>query len=133
MSKFIPPLSGLSGKMSSSHNIKSTVFLTDGNVAISNKIKCALFGAGGDGSLSDHKMYGGNPDKDISFQYLKYFEYDDNLLNEMENNFKNGSITCKYIKEKLIEKLIVIIDDHKQNKKNITPELIKKFYENKTF
>jgi tryptophanyl-tRNA synthetase len=78
MSKFVPPLSGDEGKMSSSEGVDSTIFLNDSEVNIRKKVlKYTFSGGGGDGSLKDHKLYGGNPEKDMAFQYLKYFEYDD--------------------------------------------------------
>ena len=107
MGKFIPPLAGINqGKMSSSVNSQTTVFLTDDAKTIKNKInKYAFSGGGGDGTLEDHKKFGGDVEKDIPCQYLKFFELDDDKLNNILTGFKKGEISCGETKNYLIEKL----------------------------
>ena len=127
--KFIPPLTGIEGKMSSTVSQKSTIFLTDTEKEIKNKInKFAFSGAGGNGSLEDHKKYGGNVDIDIPCQYLKFFEMDDEKLNEIYKGFKEGKITCGETKKILSEKLIELITYHQKKKAEITDDIVDLFY-----
>lgn len=100
ISKFIPPLTGVAGKMSSSVGSETSLFLSDSDDIITKKIRTHAFsGGGGDGTLKAHKLYGGNPDIDISYQYLTYFEPDDLKLNEIKNAFASGIMGCGEIKK----------------------------------
>ena len=127
--KFIPPLTGNEGKMSSSISQQSTIFLTDDEKVIRNKVlKYSYSGGGGDGTLKDHQLYGGNVDLDIPCQYLKFFEMDDEKLNSVFQGFKEGKITCGETKNLLIEKLITIVSEHQNKRKNITNDDLDLFY-----
>ncbi|AYV77905.1 MAG: putative Tryptophanyl-tRNA synthetase [Edafosvirus sp.] len=131
-STFISPLTGTNGKMSSSSSTESTIFLTDDDHIITKKIKRFAFsGGGGDGTLEEHKKYGGNMDTDIPCQYLKYFEFDDDKLNDIYKKFKAGEMTCNEIKKILIEKLIEVIQNHQKNRSLITDDLLNDFYSKK--
>jgi tryptophanyl-tRNA synthetase len=135
MSKFIPSLAGENGKMSSSENPQFTIFLNDTEQKIVDKIlKHSFSGGGGDGSLADHKKYGGNPEIDISFHYLNYFEMDEVKLENIKNSFRNGDLTCSGIKNLLIEKLIPIIKGIQENQQTLFKKgdyFMKQFYEMK--
>ena len=127
--KFIPPLTGNEGKMSSSVSKQSTIFLTDDDSTIKNKVmKYSFSGGGGDGSLKDHRLYGGNIEKDIPCQYLKFFEMDDEKLNNIYKGFKEGKITCGEVKKILVDKLTYIIKEHQKKRNQITEEEINIFY-----
>ena len=127
--KFIPPLTGSDGKMSSSISKQSTIFLTDDENTIKSKIKKFAFsGAGGDGSLEDHKKFGGNIEKDIPCQYLKFFEMDDEKLKDIYKGFSEGKITCGETKNILGEKLCELILKHQKRRAEITDDEIDLFY-----
>ena len=127
--KFIPPLTGTDGKMSSSISKQSTIFLTDDENTIRTKInKFAFSGAGGDGSLEEHRKYGGNVDLDIPCQYLKFFEEDDEKLNDIFQNFKEGKLTCGETKRMLGDKLVSLILNHQKRRAEITDDEVDLFY-----
>jgi tryptophanyl-tRNA synthetase len=131
MSTFLEPLTG-PGKMSSSVGSESTLFLTDTDKTLRKKInKYAFSGGGGDGSLAQHKEFGGNPDVDISCQYLKYFELDDDKYNDTCERFRKGELTCGETKKIMADKLVPLILDHQVKKSNVTDEQLKYFYEKK--
>ena len=48
--------------------------------------------SGGQDRAEDHRRLGGTPEKDISYQYLRYFEEDDAKLQEIYDNFKSGRL-----------------------------------------
>lgn len=126
---FIPPLTGVQGKMSSSTGKDSTLFLTDSEELLREKIKKHSFsGAGGNGTLADHKKYGGIPEVDIAYQYLRYFENDDAVLQDLHDRFKSGEIACGEMKEKLADKIIQVVDEVKLNRSKITQEVLDDFY-----
>lgn len=130
MCQFIPPLTGTKGKMSSSVGADASVFLTDNKETIRRKIMTYAFsGGGGDGSLEDHKKYGGNVDEDISYQYLTYFEYDDEVLKDIHDRFKTGSMSCSEIKNILVTKVTELIVKHQENRAKVTNDVLKHFYE----
>lgn len=129
MSTFLDPLTG-PGKMSSSTGGNSTLFLTDSPETLKTKInKYAFSGCGGDGSLEQHKKYGGNPDVDIACQYLKYFELDDIKYEEICDQFGKGLLTCAETKKLLSDKLIPYILEHQERRKFVTDVQLKYFYQ----
>jgi tryptophanyl-tRNA synthetase len=129
MCTFIPPLTGSAGKMSSSVGADATLFLTDKSEVLREKImKHAFSGGGGDGSMADHKKYGGNPDVDISYQYLRYFEFDDDKLAEIKDGFKNGEISCSQMKTMMADKIVNLFMDHQHKRTLVTKEILDNFY-----
>lgn len=80
--KFIPALQGPQTKMSAS-DPNSTIYMTDTASQIKNKINKHGFSGGRD-TEEEHRKYGGNPDVDVSFQYLKFFEEDDAVIAKID-------------------------------------------------
>src|SRR3989344_3731203 len=83
--KFLPGLD--TGKMSSS-NPNSYIALTDSAKEVEIKIKKYAF-SGGQPTVKEHKEKGGNPDIDISYQYLTFFEENDKKLEKIYNDYKS--------------------------------------------
>lgn len=133
MCKFVPKLTGSGGKMSSTENKEGTIFLTDDVELIKSKIiKYAFSGSNGNGSLKEHKMYGGNPTIDIACQYLEYFEFDDVKLNSIISDFKKGIITCKQTKELMTDKIVKVVSEHQARRKILTDNDLEEFYKYKS-
>lgn len=80
--KFIPSLLGSQSKMSASSET-SSVFMTDSEKTVKNKINKFAFSGGG-ATAEEHKERGGNPDVDVAFQYLTFFLEDDVELERVE-------------------------------------------------
>lgn len=57
----------------------SAIYMTDTPNQIKNKINKHGF-SGGRETEELHRKYGGNPDVDVAFQYLSFFEEDDEKL-----------------------------------------------------
>jgi tryptophanyl-tRNA synthetase len=128
MSIFLEPLTG-NGKMSSSDKNESTLFLTDSSTILRKKImKYAFSGGGGNGSLEDHKKYGGNVNVDIACKYLLYFEMNDNKLKEIYDKFSKGELTCGDTKKILADTLIPYIMKHQEERAKVTQNDIFDFY-----
>lgn len=131
ISVFLDPLTG-SGKMSSSVSAESTIFLSDTPEQIKKKInKYAFSGCGGDGTKADHEKYGGNPLLDIPCKYLKYFEYDDEKLDDIYTKFKAGQIYCSDTKKALADKLVELITEHQNNRSKLSDDDVKEFYKDR--
>jgi tryptophanyl-tRNA synthetase len=120
---YLPALSG-SSKMSSSKE-KSAIYTTDTKSDVENKIKRAF--SGGKKTLSEHRKYGGNPDIDTSYLYLKYFlEEDDDKLKEIYKSYKSGKMLTGDLKKYTIDKINKFLKKHQsaRNKVNIERYLI---------
>jgi tryptophanyl-tRNA synthetase len=114
---FLPPLGGAIGKMSSSEATKG-ILSTDNPNEVRNKINKYAFSGGRD-TLEEHKKYGGNPEVDVSFQYLKYlFEENDDKLKEIEKNYKSGKLMTGELKKYTIEKINEFLAKHQERRKN---------------
>ncbi len=121
--KIIPGLKG--GKMSSS-NPNSAIFLGDSPKEVERKIKKYAF-SGGQATIEEHRKKGGNPDIDVSFQYLKmFFEPDDDKLKQIEEDYKSGKLLTGELKQYLIDKINKFLVAH-QKKKEQAKKILNKF------
>lgn len=122
---FLPPLTGTKGKMSSS-DISTAIYTIDTPKEVENKIKRYAF-SGGQATIDEHRKKGGNPDVDVSFQYLKFFfEPDDNKLQKIYDDYKSGRMLTSELKEILIEKINAFLKEH-QKKRQVAKKQVKKF------
>ncbi len=120
---FVPGLSG--GKMSSS-DPTSHIALTDDISKIKTKINKYAF-SGGQPTLEEHKKLGGNPDVDVSFQWLTFFEEDDAKLSEIYSNYKSGKLLSGELKAIAIEKIQLILKSIQENRLKITDSDLKRY------
>jgi len=120
---FLPGLSG--GKMSAS-DPSSYIAPTDSPEEVKRKINKYAFSGGRD-TLEEHRKYGGNPDIDVSFQYLKFFfEDDDKKLKKIYDDYKSGKMTTGELKAYTIEKINAFLKVH-QRKREEAKKLVEKF------
>jgi tryptophanyl-tRNA synthetase len=126
MSIFIPPLSGVDGKMSSS-DPNNAIFVTDSESVVRKKINKYAF-SGGRTSVEEHRKLGGNPEIDVSFQWLKImFEPDDVKLKKIHDDYISGSLLSGEMKSLLIERVNAFLKRHqelRERAKNILPEFL---------
>lgn len=121
---FLPGLKG-DGKMSSSDET-SFIAMTDSPKEVEKKIKKYAFSGGRD-TIEEHRKKGGNPDIDVSFQYLKmFFEPDDEKLEQIYNDYKSGKMLTSELKNYLIEKINAFLKTH-QEKREKAKKKIEKF------
>jgi len=99
---FAPGLGG--GKMSAS-DPNSFIAMDDSPEVVKKKINKYAF-SGGQATLEEHRKLGGNPDVDVSYQYLRvFFEPDDKKLEEIYRLYKQGELTTGDLKKITIEKI----------------------------
>ena len=123
--QMIPGLKGAKSKMSSS-DPNSFIALTDNPKTVKNKINKYAF-SGGKETLEEHKRLGGNPDIDVSFQYLRMFlEEDDNKLQDLYNDYKSGKLTTGELKTYTIKKFNSFLTKH-QKARQKAKKIINKF------
>lgn len=121
--RFIPSLHG-GAKMSSSGD--GVIFLSDTPEEVKKKINKYAF-SGGQATIEEHRKLGGNPDVDVSFQYLKmFFEPDDAKLAKIEKDYRSGKMLTGELKAILIEKINAFLKEH-QAKKELAKKQVDKF------
>ena len=109
---FLPPLTGMDGKMGSSEG--AAIYLSDRAKEVEHKIKKYAFSGGRD-TLEEHRRHGGNPDIDICYQYLRYmFEPDDKKLREIHDSYKSGAMTSGELKQITIDKINAFLKEHQK-------------------
>ncbi len=122
-SKFIPPLQGPKGKMSSSR-AESAIYLDDEPAAVRKKIMKYAF-SGGRATIEEHRKLGGVPEIDVSFQWLKIlFEPDDRKLAEVEEEYRSGRMLTGELKEILVEKINKFLEEHRRKRDERKKEMM---------
>ena len=121
-----PSLDG-GGVMSSSKG--NFITSTDSPKEVEQKIKKYAFSGGRD-TIEEHRRKGGNPDVDVSFQYLKmFFEPDDEKLAKIEKEYRSGKMLTSELKEYLIKKINSFFKEHQKKRekaKNMIDEFLYK-------
>ncbi|TPX66076.1 tryptophan---tRNA ligase [Spizellomyces sp. 'palustris'] len=122
---FFPALQGPGSKMSAS-NPNSAIYLTDTPAQIKNKINKYAF-SGGAATLEEQRKFGGNPDVDVSFQYLRFFLEDDAELADIEAKYKSGELLTGELKQRCIAVVSALVKDMQDRRKTLTQEIMDKF------
>src|SRR5436189_121552 len=114
-SKFMPPLTGMQDKMSSSKP-EMAIYLNDDEKTVRNKIYRHAF-SGGQSSIEEHRKLGGNPDVDVPFQWLyMFFEPDDKRIEEIRSEYKSGRMFTGQMNDILVEKGTGFLRDHRERR-----------------
>jgi tryptophanyl-tRNA synthetase len=126
---FLPPLSGVSGKMDSSGNSDtSSILTTDTPEQVKKKINKYAF-SGGQATLEEHRKLGGNPDIDVCFQYLRmFFESDDKKLDQIYKDYKKGLMLTGELKQYTIDKINEFLKVHQKKREEAKKQLDKFIY-----
>jgi tryptophanyl-tRNA synthetase len=121
---FLPGLQG-GGKMSASIE-GSTIYTTDTPKEVERKINKYAFSGGRD-TIEEHRKLGGNPDIDVSYQYLRMLlEEDDKKLKEIYDDYKSGKLTTGELKKYAIKKINDFLENH-QKKRELAKKVVDKF------
>ncbi|MAG50730.1 tryptophan--tRNA ligase [archaeon] len=124
--KMLPGLQG--GKMSSSRP-ESYIALTDSPKTVEMKIKKYAF-SGGQPTTKEHKEKGGNPDVDISYQYLTFLEESDKKLKKIYDDYKSGKLLTSELKQITIDKINSFLKKHQDNRKKAKKKVNKFIFKN---
>lgn len=124
-SKFFPALQGSTTKMSASDE-NSAIFLDDTPKKIAKKINKYAF-SGGQISVEEHRLKGGNPDIDVAFQYLSFFEEDELKLKEIYESYKKGQLLSGELKKLAIDKITEFVLEFQKRRNEIDQDVIDKF------
>ena len=125
---FLPPLEGVSGKMGSSETESTAIYTTDSPEEVKRKINKYAF-SGGKDTIEEHRKLGGNPDVDVSFQYLRmFFEPDDKKLEKIEKDYRSGKLLTGELKQILIEKINAFLKEHQKKREEAKKDIDKFLY-----
>ncbi|MCL5788230.1 MAG: tryptophan--tRNA ligase [Candidatus Marsarchaeota archaeon] len=121
-SRFLPPLTGISGKMSASQP-ETAVYLNDDPNTVRKKIMRYAF-SGGQSTVELHRKLGGDPWVDIPFIWLYYFfEDDDSKIRKVEEDYRSGRMLTGELKELLTEKLNGFLGNHAVRREEATSKI----------
>ncbi|MBA42490.1 MAG: tryptophan--tRNA ligase [Magnetococcales bacterium] len=127
-SRFLPPITGLNGKMSSSSGVSSTIFLDMDPTKISKIIKKYAY-SGGCATKEEHMEKGGNIRVDMAYQYLTFFMDDDDKLKKIAEDYSNGTLLSGDLKKICAEIISNILIKHQTIKTSISDSIIDKFFD----
>jgi tryptophanyl-tRNA synthetase len=121
-SRFLPPLQGVGGKMSSSAGQETAILLTDDEKTVKNKINKYAF-SGGRATLEEHRKLGGEPGIDVPYQWLSIlFEPDDGRLKKIHDDYRSGKLLTGEMKMLLIERINSFLVEFRRNKEKAAGE-----------
>ncbi|KAH9032377.1 hypothetical protein EDB83DRAFT_2652244 [Lactarius deliciosus] len=123
--KFFPALQGPQTKMSAS-DVNSSIYMSDTPNQIKNKINRHGF-SGGQETEEEHRRLGGNPDVDVSYQYLSFFLEDDEELAKIGEDYRAGRLLTGQLKVRSIKVLQEFTGAFQERRKAITDEEVKAF------
>lgn len=118
---------GMTGDKMSSSKPKTTLFLSDDIASVEKKIKKSF--SGGQATIEEHRRLGGDPDKDVAYQYMMYFfEEDDAFLEEINQGYRAGKILAGEMKQMCIERATEWLSNLAE-KRDETAHLVSHFFE----
>ena len=142
--KFFPALGGSGSKMSASIDT-SAIFMNDTPNAMfvltylgesrnrvliydysKKKINKYAF-SGGQTTTEEQRLYGGNPDVDVSFQYLTFFLEDDEELENIRQSYVSGALLTGELKARCIKELQDFVTGFQERKRAVTDEICAEF------
>ena len=121
-SVFLPALKGAGGKLSSSEG--EAIYLTDDPKTVKKKINKYAF-SGGQVTVEEHRKKGGNPDIDVAYQWLTFFEEDDKKLKKIYNDYKSGKLLSGELKQILVDKLNLFLKEHQKRREKAKKDVEK--------
>ena len=126
----------------SSSEPNSAIFMTDTPKQIRTKINRYAF-SGGQETLELHRkqssrwcsdcsclrtgQLGGNPDVDVSYIYLTYFEEDDDKLKAIYKDYRVSILLTGELKSMVIRLLQDSVAEFQQSRKLVTEQVLKEF------
>ncbi|EJU05836.1 tryptophanyl-tRNA synthetase [Dacryopinax primogenitus] len=124
-SKFFPALQGPQTKMSAS-DPNSTIYMSDTQNQIKNKIRKHAF-SGGQETVEEHRVLGGNPDVDVSYQYLGFFLDDDEEYAKLAEEYRSGRLLTSELKNMCIDTLQKFVKNFQERRAKVTDAQINAF------
>jgi tryptophanyl-tRNA synthetase len=110
----------------SASDANSAIFMSDTPKQIKNKINTKAF-SGGQETLELHREKGGNPDIDVPYQYIGYFEDDDDKLKKLAEDYRKGELLTGEMKKECIDTMTVYVKKYQESRAKVTDEMLDEF------
>jgi tryptophanyl-tRNA synthetase len=110
---FLPGIDG--EKMSKSRN--NAIYFSDDKKTIIKKANMAF--SGGKDTIEEHRKFGGNPEVDISCQFLSKFFYDAKKSKKLFEDYSKGLLLSGEVKKLFAEELVKFTSEFQKNVKSI--------------
>ena len=81
--------------------------------------------SGGKDTVVEHRKHGGNPDVDMSYQWLTFFEESDEKIKKIYNDYKSGELLSGELKQILAYKLNGFLKEHQAKREKARDKLDK--------
>ncbi|KAK8137036.1 Tryptophan--tRNA ligase [Apiospora sp. TS-2023a] len=124
-SRFLDALQGPGSKMSASID-SSAIFMTDTANQIKNKVNKYAF-SGGQETAEEQRRLGGNPDVDVSYQYLQFFMEDDAEYAKIGESYRKGEMLTGELKAICIKHLQEYVKAFQEKRTAATDEVVERF------
>ncbi|KAI6089571.1 tryptophanyl-tRNA synthetase [Hypoxylon rubiginosum] len=124
-SRFLDALQGPGTKMSASID-SSAIFLKDTPKQIKDKINKYAF-SGGQVSAEEQREKGGNPEVDVSYQYLEFMMEDDAELAKIGQDYREGKLLTGELKAICIKHLQEYVGKFQERRAKVTEETVDLF------
>lgn len=105
--------------------------MNDNANAIKKKINKYAF-SGGQTSAEEQRALGGNPDVDVSYQYLSFFLEDDDELEKIRVAYRKGEMLTGELKQKCIKELQDYVKGFQERRSKVTDEIVQEFMSERT-
>jgi tryptophanyl-tRNA synthetase len=100
--------------------------MSDTEKQVKNKINKHAF-SGGQETMELHKEKGGNPDIDVPYQYLSYFEDDDEKLLQLAAEYRAGTLGTGDMKKECISMMSAYVKKFQEARTKVTDEILEEF------
>ena len=124
-SRFLDALQGPGSKMSASVET-SAIFMKDEPSRIKNKINKYAF-SGGQVSVAEQREKGGDPNVDVSYQYLTFFLEDDEELEKIRVAYRKGEMLTGELKALCIEELQKYVKGFQERRAKVDEAVVDEF------
>ncbi len=128
--KFMCSLTGVDKKMSK-REPQGIIYLNEPPEVARKKIMKYAF-SGGQPTVEEHRKKGGNPDIDVSYQYLTFLEENDKKLRQIYEDYKSGKLLSGELKQILALKIEAFLRKH-QEKREKMRKVVDKFIASQGF
>eukprot|EP01062_Namystynia_karyoxenos_P035772 TRINITY_DN26121_c0_g1_i3.p1 TRINITY_DN26121_c0_g1~~TRINITY_DN26121_c0_g1_i3.p1 ORF type:complete len:450 (+),score=137.17 TRINITY_DN26121_c0_g1_i3:90-1352(+) len=107
--KFLPPLTGVAGKMSSSAPGHATIHLGDDPDTVKKKLRRAF--SGGAATMAEFAERGGDVDTDVAYQYMRHFGEDDEEVEDTGRRYRRGEVSSAAVKDRAAELVSALLGE----------------------
>ena len=104
----------------------TSLVMSDTEKQIKKKINSHAF-SGGQETLELHRELGGNPDIDVPYQYLAYFEDDDEKLAKFAEDYRKGDMLTGDMKRECITMMTAYVKKFQDAREKVTDEILDEF------